>query len=149
MAPGLIQLHGHETPARAAEIKALSGLPVMKALPVSGAADLAAATAYAGIAERFLFDAKPPEGAVLPGGNAVSFDWALLRAAAGSGTPAGAYFLAGGLHAGNVAQAVATADPPGLDVSSGVESAPGVKDAALIQAFVAAARAARAQGMSA
>jgi phosphoribosylanthranilate isomerase len=136
MRPDMIQLHGHETPERAAAIAALTGLPVMKALSVSVADDLMQAEAYRGIVSRFLFDAKPPKGAILPGGNAVSFDWSLLRALPAN-TP---YFLAGGLDASNVSEALRIANPPGIDLSSGVESAPGVKDAALIAAFMAIAR---------
>ncbi len=136
MRPALIQLHGRETPERAAAIKALTGLPVMKALSVSEPGDLAKADPLRGIVERFLFDAKPPKDAVLPGGNAVSFDWTILAA-----LPAGTdYFLAGGLDAGNVGAAIRIANPAGVDVSSGVESAPGVKDAGLISAFCRAAR---------
>ncbi len=139
MAPDMLQLHGAETPERVAAVKARYRLPVMKALSVSQAADLEKATAFAGIADRLLFDAKPPKGSDLPGGNGVSFDWTLLRA-----LPAGIdYMLSGGLSAGNVAEALRLADPPGLDVSSGVESAPGVKDVRLIRDFFAAAKARR------
>lgn len=139
MAPDLLQLHGKETPDRVAEVKARYGLPVMKALSVSQPADLEAAAAYAGVADRLLFDAKPPKGSELPGGNGVSFDWTILRA-----LPAGTdYLLSGGLNAGNVGEAIRLASPPGLDISSGVESAPGVKDVSLIRAFFAAAKAAR------
>jgi phosphoribosylanthranilate isomerase len=136
MRPHWLQLHGHETPARVAELKARHGLPVMKALPLSGQADLAGVTPFLGLADRFLFDAKPPKDAVLPGGNAVSFDWRILH-----GLPAGLDFLlAGGLDAGNVGDAIAIAKPPGLDISSGVEGAPGVKDVTKIAAFLKAAR---------
>jgi phosphoribosylanthranilate isomerase len=131
MKPALIQLHGHETPERAAAIKALTGVPVMKAISVSTDSDLAKASPFEGIVERFLFDAKPPKDAVLPGGNAVRFDWSILKhVPARSG-----YLLAGGLDAGNVGDAIRIANPPGLDVSSGVETAPGVKDSGLIAAF--------------
>jgi phosphoribosylanthranilate isomerase len=139
MAPDMLQLHGKETPARVAEVKARYGLPVMRALSVSEADDLEKARAYAGVADRLLFDAKPPKGSELPGGNGVSFDWALLKA-----LPAGTdYLLSGGLNAGNVAEALRLANPPGLDVSSGVESAPGVKDVDLIRGFFDAVKAAR------
>lgn len=139
MAPDMLQLHGKETPERVAEVKARYGLPVMKALPVSEAADLEKATAFTGVADRLLFDAKPPKGSELPGGNGVSFDWTILK-----GLPAATdYLLSGGLNAGNIAQALKQANPPGLDVSSGVESAPGVKDVALIRGFFEAVRAAR------
>ena len=131
MRPDMLQLHGGETPARVAAIKARYGLPVVKAFPVREAGDLAAAEAYRGIADNFLFDARPPKGSELPGGNGVSFDWSLLAA-----IPAGTgYFLSGGLNAQNVGAALRVANPPAIDVSSGVESAPGVKDPALIQAF--------------
>lgn len=137
MRPDMLQLHGRETPERVAEVKARYGLPVMKALSVSTAADLDGIAPYRGVADRLLFDAKPPKGSELPGGNGVSFDWRLLNA-----VPADVdYLLSGGLDAGNVAEALRIARPPGLDVSSGVESAPGVKDVARIRAFLAAARA--------
>jgi phosphoribosylanthranilate isomerase len=138
MRPALIQLHGRETPARAAAVKAMTGLPVMKAVSVSQASDLDKAAAFAGVSDLFLFDAKPPKDAVLPGGNAVTFDWSVLSGF----NPGVPWFLAGGLDLGNVAEAIAIADPPGIDLSSGVESAPGVKDLAKIAAFVAAVRAA-------
>jgi phosphoribosylanthranilate isomerase len=138
MAPDMLQLHGKETPKRVREIKARHGLPVIKALAVERKEDLEAAAPYAGIADRLLLDAKPPKGSELPGGNAAAFDWAIL-----AGLPAGTdYLLAGGIHPGNVAQAIAVADPPGIDVSSGVESAPGVKDIGRIEALFAAIRAA-------
>jgi len=140
MAPDMLQLHGSETPARVAEVKARYGLPVMKALPVSKAADLAAITPFLGVADRFLFDAKPPKDAVLPGGNGVSFDWRLL---AGLDQDID-YMLSGGLDATNVRDALRLANPPGIDISSGVESAPGVKDPALIADFLDAVRIARA-----
>lgn len=137
MAPDMLQLHGRETPERVAGIKARFGLPVMKALAVREAADLDAAAAYAGVADRLLFDAKAPAGADLPGGNGVAFDWSLLSGfEEGSG-----YMLSGGINAGNVAEALRLTKPGGLDVSSGLESAPGVKDASLIAAFFDAVRA--------
>lgn len=133
MAPDMLQLHGSETPLRVAEVKQRFGLPVLKALAVREACDLDAVSPYEGIADRLLLDAKPPPGALLPGGNGVSFDWRLL-----AGLPAGTpYFLSGGLDAGNVGEALRIAAPPGVDVSSGVESAPGVKDTTLIRAFLA------------
>ena len=134
MRPAMLQLHGAETPGRVAAVKARHGLPVMKALAVSDAGDLDRLDAYRGVADRFLLDAKPPRGSDLPGGNGVSFDWSLLGAL-DARTP---YMLSGGLDADNVAEALAAADPSGIDVSSGVESAPGVKDAALIEAFLLA-----------
>jgi len=137
MAPDTLQLHGKETHERVAAVKARYGLPVMKAFAISTAADLAATSPYLGIADRFLFDAKPPKGSELPGGNGVSFDWSLLADYAVS-VP---YMLSGGLNAGNVGEALRQARPPGLDISSGVESTPGVKDAKLIRSFFAALRA--------
>ncbi|MGE0280731.1 MAG: phosphoribosylanthranilate isomerase [Rhizobiaceae bacterium] len=141
MRPDMLQLHGKETPARVAAVKARYGLPVIKAISVSGRADMAKADAYRGIADKFLFDAKPPAGSELPGGNGVSFDWSILEKL----DPELDYMLSGGLNAGNVADALRLANPPGLDVSSGVESAPGVKDVALINAFFGAVATARAR----
>ena len=133
---GLIQLHGEETPARAAAIRARFGLPVMKAIGVAEPADLDAVAAFAPVVDRFLFDAKPPPGGPLPGGNAQPFEWRLM---AGRALPK-PWLLAGGLTPANVAEAIRSAGAPGVDVSSGVERARGVKDAALIQAFVARAK---------
>ena len=138
MQPDMLQVHGHETPERVAEIKARYGLPVIKALPVSEAADLEALKPYLRIADRFLFDAKPPKDAVLPGGNGVAFDWRVL-----AGLDARIdYMLSGGLNADNIGEALRLANPPGIDVSSGVESAPGVKEPALIEKFFRAVAAA-------
>jgi phosphoribosylanthranilate isomerase len=133
----VIQLHGEETPARAAEIRARFGLPVMKALGVAEPADLARLAEYAPAVDRFLLDAKPMPGAALPGGNATAFDWRLV---AGAAIPR-PWLLAGGLTPDNVAEALRQSGAPGVDVSSGVERARGVKDSARIAAFVAAARA--------
>lgn len=133
---GLIQLHGEETPARAAAIRARFGLPVMKALGIGAPEDLAAVDAFAPVVDRFLFDAKPPPGGPLPGGNAQPFEWRLM---AGRAIPR-PWLLAGGLTPGNVVEAIRTARAPGVDVSSGVERARGVKDPALIRAFVSAAK---------
>jgi phosphoribosylanthranilate isomerase len=139
MQPDMLQLHGSETPARVAEVKARYGLPVMKALSISETADLERIKPFVGIADRFLFDAKPPKGSELPGGNGVAFDWHIL-----AGLDAGVdYMLSGGLNAANIGDALRQANPPGIDVSSGVESAPGVKDPALIEQFFRAVRAAR------
>ena len=121
----MLQLHGKETPERVAEVKARYGLPVMKAFSIRDAADLEAIAPYLGIADRFLFDAKPPKGSELPGGNGVSFDWRLLARL----DPKLDYMLSGGLNADNIGEALGLANPPGIDISSGVESAPGVKDA--------------------
>lgn len=136
MKPDWLQLHGHETPQRAAELKARHKLPVIKAFSVREAADLAAITPYRGIADRFLFDAKPPKGSDLPGGNGVSFDWTLLAGL----EPGLDYLLSGGLNADNIGQALTITGAPGIDISSGVESAPGIKDAAMIRRFFAAVR---------
>lgn len=141
MQPDMLQLHGKETPERVAALKARFGLPVMKALSVSAAADLARIDAYRGVADKFLLDAKPPAGSELPGGNGVSFDWTILAALG----PDVDYMLSGGLSAANVAEALRIAGPPGIDVSSGVESAPGVKSVALIDGFFAAIDAVQAR----
>lgn len=139
MQPDMLQLHGSETPERLLELKARYGLPVMKALPLSEAADLDRIKPFIGVADRFLFDAKPPKGSVLPGGNGVAFDWRIL-----AGLDAGVdYMLSGGLNAANIGDALRLANPPAIDISSGVESAPGVKDPALIEQFFRAVRAAR------
>ena len=140
MAPDMLQLHGKETPQRVAEVKARYGLPVIKALSVADRADLEKLAPYVGIADRFLLDAKPPKGATLPGGNGVAFDWRLLEGLSGEVD----YLLSGGLDAGNVGAALSLVSPPGLDLSSGVETAPGIKDPALITQFFAAVDAARA-----
>ncbi|MCL5776604.1 phosphoribosylanthranilate isomerase [Limibaculum sp. FT325] len=131
----MIQLHGEETPARVAEIRRRHGLPVMKAVGIRETSDLALIDLYARVADQLLIDAKPPKGAPLPGGNAVPFDWRLI---AGRRWPV-PWMLAGGLAPGNVAEAVRLTGARQVDVSSGVESAPGVKDPARIRAFVAAA----------
>lgn len=136
MQPDMLQLHGRETAERVAQLKARFGLPVMKAIAISEAADFAKIKPFMGIADRFLLDAKPPKDAILPGGNAVSFDWNLLKH-----LPEGVdYFLAGGLETENVREAITIANPPGLDISSGVESAPGIKDTGKIAAFLKTAR---------
>nr|WP_316651033.1 phosphoribosylanthranilate isomerase [uncultured Gellertiella sp.] len=129
--PDILQLHGHESPDRVLTIKALYGLPVIKALSVRDADDLQRVEPYIGIVDRFLFDAKPPKGSDLPGGNGVSFDWALMRALDEDLN----YMLSGGLNKDNVADALAITKAPGLDVSSGVESAPGIKDLGRIDEF--------------
>ena len=132
----ILQLHGAETPARVTEVKARYGLPVMNAVGVAGPDYLAALDIYAQVADQLLVDAKPPKGADLPGGNGLAFYWRLI---AGRRWPV-PWMLAGGLTPANVAQAVALTGAGQVDVSSGVESAPGVKDAALIAAFCAALR---------
>jgi phosphoribosylanthranilate isomerase len=138
VAPDMLQLHGSESPARVAELKARYRLPVMKALSVREKSDLDRVADYVGVADRLMFDAKPPKGADLPGGNGVSFDWSLL-ARLDAGTD---YLLSGGLNADNVAEALRAANPSGVDISSGVESAPGMKDVRLIEAFFRAVDAA-------
>jgi phosphoribosylanthranilate isomerase len=134
----LLQLHGHETPERVAEIRARFGKPVIKVIPVSAAADLDRAAAYEDVADYLMFDAKPPKSMAnaLPGGNAISFDWTLL---------AGRRFrrpwlLAGGLTADNLIEAARISGAPTLDVSSGVEDRPGEKNVSKIKAFLDAAR---------
>jgi len=136
---GLLQLHGEETPARAAAIRARFGLPVMKAIGVGVAADLDVVAGFAPVVDRFLFDAHPPPGGPLPGGNAQPFEWRLM---AGRAIPR-PWLLAGGLTPANVAEAIRTAGAPGVDVSSGVERARGLKDGALVRNFVVTARAVR------
>jgi len=130
----LLQLHGAETPARVQEIRQLTNIPVMKAIRVATECDITEANSYVDVADRILFDAKAPpdmKGA-LPGGNAVTFDWNLL---AGRKWPC-PWMLSGGLHAGNVAAAIATSGTPSVDVSSGVEFSPGIKDSARIREFL-------------
>ena len=134
--PDLIQLHGGETPERAAAVRRLTGTRVVKALRVSTAADLDAAAPFEGVVDHLMFDAKPPQGAALPGGNGAAFDWSILAGR----RFAKPWFLAGGLEAGNVEDAVKASGAPMVDVSSGVESAPGVKDPALIETFLKAVR---------
>jgi phosphoribosylanthranilate isomerase len=138
MAPDMLQLHGNESPERVAAVKIRYRLPVLKALSIREAADLDAVRPYRGVADRFLLDAKPPASAELPGGNGVPFDWRLL---AGLDRDVD-YMLSGGLNAANIGDALRLANPPGIDISSGVESAPGVKDVALIRSFLGAVRAA-------
>lgn len=132
----VIQLHGCETPERVAQLRAQFGLPVWKALSIASREDVARSGAYTGAADLLLFDAKAPKGAELPGGLGLVFDWGLLAAYRGA-LPWG---LAGGLSPDNVAQAVRSTGTMLVDVSSGVESAPGVKDATLIRTFCFNAR---------
>jgi phosphoribosylanthranilate isomerase len=137
--PDLLQLHGGETPARVAEIRARTGLPVMKVIGVASAGDLDGAVPYLDVADRLMFDAKPPkrEGA-LPGGNAVTFDWTLLAGRNWSRP----WMLAGGLTPFNVAAAIRTSGTPAVDVASGVEDRPGHKSPRLVRRFIDAARSA-------
>jgi phosphoribosylanthranilate isomerase len=139
--PDALQLHGKETPARVAAIKQRFGLPVMKAIPVETRGDLAVVADYAGVADRLLFDARAPREATRPGGLGKSFDWHLLE----NLDPGVPFMLSGGLDAGNVAEALRVTRARGVDVSSGVERAPGEKDPDKIRAFVRAARAAEAE----
>lgn len=136
--PDYLQLHGHETPERVQAVKNRFGVKVIKVLPVGEAADLEAVPLYEKTADFLLFDTKPPKQAILPGGNGISFDWTLL-AGLSARLP---YMLSGGLNPDNVAKALAMTGAWGVDVSSGVETAPGRKDPALIRRFIAAARAA-------
>jgi phosphoribosylanthranilate isomerase len=132
----ILQLQGHETPARAGDIRARFGKPVMKALGIASKEDLARLPDYADQVDYFLLDARPPPGSALPGGNALAFDWALMKGE----KPPRPWLLAGGLTPANVVQAITTSGAPGVDVSSGVERARGVKDPAAIAAFIAAAK---------
>lgn len=132
--PDVLQLHGRETRETVLTVRKRLGLPVWKAVGISAAADLSRATAFADAADRILFDAKPPAGAILPGGNGLPFDWNILSAAAPG------FVLSGGLTPETVAEAIRKTSPFAVDVSSGVESAPGRKDPEKIAAFVHAAR---------
>jgi phosphoribosylanthranilate isomerase len=132
----MLQLHGRESPARVLEVKRRFGLPVMKAVGVADEDDLQALAEYGRVADQLLIDAKPPKGAPLPGGMGVPFDWRLIAGKHHWPVP---WMLAGGLTPGNVAEAIRLTGARQVDVSSGVESAPGVKDAGLIRAFIGAA----------
>jgi phosphoribosylanthranilate isomerase len=134
--PDMLQLHGKETPGRVVQVRTRFGLPVMKAIPVAERADLSPIRVYAQVADRLIFDARAPKEATRPGGLGTPFDWTLL-----SGIDPGVPFmLSGGIDAGNVAQAIAITRAPGVDVSSGVEREPGVKDAGKIRDFIRAVR---------
>lgn len=139
--PDLLQLHGQENPERVAAVRSRFGGPVMKALPIARREDLAPIRLYERIADRILFDARAPRDATRPGGLGKPFDWHLLE----NLDPGLAFMLSGGLDADNVADAIAITRAPGVDVSSGVERAPGEKDPDKIRAFIRAARAAAAQ----
>ena len=134
--PDFLQLHGHETPERVSEIRQRFGVPLIKAVGIADQDDLTRAGAYESLVDWMLYDAKPPKQAVLPGGNGVSFDWTLLKEAGKQHH----FMLSGGLDAGNVANALAITGAVGVDVSSGVESAPGIKDPERIKAFMTAVR---------
>jgi phosphoribosylanthranilate isomerase len=136
LGPDLLQLHGRESPERVSAIKARFQLPVMKAIAVETAADLAAVPVYASVADRLIFDARAPRTATRPGGLGKPFDWHLLE----NLDPHVPFMLSGGLDADNVAAALAVTRAPGVDVSSGVERAPGEKDPDKIRAFIRAAR---------
>jgi phosphoribosylanthranilate isomerase len=136
-----LQLHGKEPPARVAALKTRFGLPVMKAIPVATTGDLAAVAAYARFADRLLFDARAPREATRPGGLGRPFDWHVLQ----NLDPGLPFMLSGGLDAGNVGEALRITRAPGVDVSSGVERAPGEKDLDKIRAFIRAARDAAAK----
>ena len=133
--PDFLQLHGSETPARAVDIRQRFRIPVIKALPVADAADFDAVADYQDGADMLLFDAKPPKDAARSGGHGLAFDWTLLNGRNFTKP----WFLAGGLNTDNVARAIAASGARRVDVSSGVESAPGIKDAGLITHFIKAA----------
>jgi phosphoribosylanthranilate isomerase len=135
--PDILQLHGHETVARLADIKKRFGREVMKALAVERAADLSSLPGYAAVCDRILFDAHPPKGATRPGGLGAVFDWHVLQNL-DLKLP---FMVSGGLNAANVAEAVGVTRAGGVDVSSGVEQTPGVKDPEMIRQFIRAARA--------
>jgi phosphoribosylanthranilate isomerase len=135
--PQILQLHGSESVARIRDIKQKFGLPVMKALPVASKADLAVLPGYAAVCDRILFDAKPPKDATRPGGLGEPFDWHLLEGL----NLALPYMVSGGLDASNVAEALRITRAGGVDISSGVESTPGIKDPDMIRDFIRAARA--------
>ena len=135
--PDMLQLHGKESVARLRDIKQKFGLPVMKAIPVETSADLAQVAGYAAVADQILFDARAPKDATRPGGLGTAFDWHLLENLQ-LNIP---FMVSGGLHADNVAEAIRVTRTGGVDVSSGVESAPGRKDIDMIRAFIRAARA--------
>jgi phosphoribosylanthranilate isomerase len=138
--PDMLQLHGTESPTRVESVRRMFGLPVMKALPIAAKSDLDGIPRYAGIADRLLFDARAPREATRPGGLGRPFDWHLLE----NLDPGVPFMLSGGLNADNVGEALRITRAPGVDVSSGVERAPGEKDPDKIRAFVRAARVAAA-----
>ena len=139
LGPDWIQLHGPETPHRVEAIRAEAGVEIMKALPIGSAEDIAHVASFIDVADRILLDAKPPKGAERPGGLGETFDWSLLKAL----DPDLDFMLSGGLTPDNVATAIKTVRPFGIDASSGLETAPGVKNARLIEAFIRNARAAQ------
>lgn len=137
--PDFVQLHGAETPARAAAIRSRFGVGIIKVFPLAEPSDFAGVAAFEDAADMLMFDAKPPAGATREGGLGAAFDWQMLNGRKFSRP----WLLAGGLNAENVARAIRLTDAPGVDVSSGVETAPGKKSAELIAQFTAAAKAAR------
>ena len=139
--PDFIQLHGAEPPARGAEVAARTGAGLIRALPVGGPEDLAAAAPWTELADHLLLDARPPKGAAMTGGLGVAFDWTLTQGF----RPPRPWFLAGGLDPWNIAEALEVSGAPMADVSSGVERGPGLKDPSLISAFLDAVRRARPQ----
>jgi phosphoribosylanthranilate isomerase len=143
--PDVLQLHGSETADRTGALRSRFGLPVIKAVAIADVDDLAAASRHEAAADMLLLDARAPDRSMRPGGHGAAFDWQLLRGRKFSKP----WLVAGGLNADNVGRAISTCDAPGVDVSSGVESAPGVKSPEMISAFVAAARAASYAGSSA
>nr|WP_047578858.1 phosphoribosylanthranilate isomerase [Methylobacterium sp. ZNC0032] len=140
--PDWFQFHGRETPEQTAALRRAVGRPVMKALGIATGEDLKAVAAYRDAADLILLDAKPPKDAAFPGGHGKTFDWGLLA----NLDPSQRFMLSGGLDPANVAEAIQVTRPSGIDVSSGVESAPGVKDPARIAEFIASARKAAAAG---
>lgn len=137
MQPDILQLHGHESVKRVQELQARYGLPVMKAFAISEKSDFDKVKPYIGVADKFLFDAKPPKGSVLPGGNGVAFDWEIMDALP-KDVP---YMLSGGLDASNICEAIGKSGARAIDISSGVEKAPGIKDNNLIEEFLAVSHA--------
>lgn len=137
--PDWLQLHGNETPERVAGVRAAFGVPLIKAIALDDKSDLLRAEAYRGLADKLLFDARPPKNAVTPGGNGLTFDWALLQEYVGE-CAYNDWLLSGGLTPDNVGEAIKRTSAPGVDVSSGVETSPGEKSAEKILAFIAAAR---------
>jgi phosphoribosylanthranilate isomerase len=136
LSPDWIQLHGPETPHRVEAIRDEAGIAILKAIPIGSAEDVAGVAAFAEVADRLLLDAKPPKGADRPGGLGLQFDWSLLKAL----DPSLPFMLSGGLTPDNVAGAIKSVRPMGVDASSGMETAPGVKDAKLVRAFIEKAR---------
>ncbi|HEX4298239.1 MAG TPA: phosphoribosylanthranilate isomerase [Devosia sp.] len=140
LGPDWIQLHGPETPHRVETIRDEAGIAILKACPIGSAEDVAAVAGFAECADRILLDAKAPQGATRPGGLGTTFDWSLLKAL----DPSLSFMLSGGLTPDTVAAAIRATRPLGVDVSSGVEKSPGVKDAGLVRAFITNARSAAA-----